>query len=153
MWTTINCTYSSLNLQQLPSITHQILSVVKIVKVLQYFVYTIPCKHPMKTIFKKGIKHEDIIATLNTLTTHFQRIAKASDFSLSKWEILQKQFFAPHHPFWKDLLKQKIQIWKNRKYWFSSLPMFSLKFLSPLTINFFLKLFENYEMVCIKMFM
>jgi hypothetical protein len=24
-------------------------------------------------------------------------------------------FFAPHHPFWTDLLKQKILIWKNWK--------------------------------------
>jgi hypothetical protein len=23
--------------------------------------------------------------------------------------------FAPHHPFWTNLLKQKIQIWKNWK--------------------------------------
>jgi hypothetical protein len=34
--------------------------------------------------FKKGITHEDVIATLNTLTTHFPQIALASDFSLLK---------------------------------------------------------------------
>jgi len=53
----------------------------------------------MKTIFKKGIKHEDIIATLNILTTHFQRIAKASDFSLSKVQDFPQTFFTLHHLF------------------------------------------------------
>jgi len=38
----------------------------------------------VKIIFKKGIEHENIIATLNVLTTYVLQIAKASDFSLLK---------------------------------------------------------------------
>jgi hypothetical protein len=34
--------------------------------------------------FEKGIAHEDIIITLNILTTHSPQIIKASDFSLLK---------------------------------------------------------------------
>jgi hypothetical protein len=71
----------------------------KTIKVLQFFVYTIPYKHLVKTIFKKGIKHEDIIATLNILTTHFQQIAKASDFSLSKVQDFPQTFSTLHHLF------------------------------------------------------
>jgi hypothetical protein len=38
----------------------------------------------VKIIFKKGIEHEDMIATLNALTTYVLQIANASDFSLLK---------------------------------------------------------------------
>ncbi len=70
----------------------------------------------MKIIFKKGITHEDIIVTLNALVTHFPQIAKTNDFSLLKVQDFPQTSFIPHHPFSRDLLKQKIKIWKNWKY-------------------------------------
>jgi hypothetical protein len=69
----------------------------------------------LKIIFEKGITHEDIIVTLNTLIAHFPQIAKENDFSLLKVQDFPQTFFAPHHHFSTDLLKQKIQIWKNWK--------------------------------------
>jgi len=53
----------------------------------------------LKIIFEKGIAHEDIIVTLNTLTTHSPQIAKANDFSLLKVQDFPQTFFAPHHHF------------------------------------------------------
>jgi hypothetical protein len=53
----------------------------------------------LKTNFKKGIAHKDIIATLNTLTTHSPQIAKTSDFSLLKEQDFSQTSFVPHHPF------------------------------------------------------
>jgi len=53
----------------------------------------------LKIIFEKGITHEDIIVTLNTLTTHSPQIAKANDFSLLKVQDFPQTFFAPHHHF------------------------------------------------------
>jgi hypothetical protein len=53
----------------------------------------------LKIIFKKGIAHEDIIITLNTLTTLSPQIAKANDFSLLKVQDFPQTSFVPHHPF------------------------------------------------------
>jgi hypothetical protein len=69
----------------------------------------------LKAIFEKGITHEDIIIILNTLTTHFPQNAKSNDFSLLKVQDFPQTFFVPHQPFGRELLKQKIQIWKNWK--------------------------------------
>jgi hypothetical protein len=49
-----------------------------------YFSPPIQAKQCLKIIFKKGIAHEDIIVTLNDLTTHYPQITKANDFSLLK---------------------------------------------------------------------
>jgi hypothetical protein len=67
----------------------------------------IQAKQCLKIIFKKRLTHEDIIVTLNTLTTRFPQIAKANDFSLLKMQDFPQTSFVPHHPFLKDILKQK----------------------------------------------
>ncbi len=53
----------------------------------------------IKTMLKNGIAHEDIIATLNILTTHSLQITKTSDFSLLKVQDSPQTSFVPHHPF------------------------------------------------------
>ncbi len=75
----------------------------------------IQAKQGLKRIFEKGIAHKDIVVTLNVVTTHSSQIEKENDFSLLKLQDFPQTFFAPHHPFWTDLLKQKNLIWKNWK--------------------------------------
>jgi len=53
----------------------------------------------LKIIFEKGIAHNDIIITLNVLTTHFPQIAKANEFSLLNVQDFPQTSFVPHHPF------------------------------------------------------
>jgi hypothetical protein len=53
----------------------------------------------LKIILEKGITHEEIIVTLNVLTTHSSQIAKANDFSLLKMQEFPKTSFVPHYPF------------------------------------------------------
>jgi hypothetical protein len=55
-----------------------------------YFFPLIQAKQCFKIIFERGIAHEDIIATLNTLITHSPQIAKVSDFSLLKVQDFHK---------------------------------------------------------------
>jgi hypothetical protein len=62
----------------------------------------------LKIIFEKGIAQEDIIATLNVLTTHSPQIAKASNFFAIKSARFSTNIFCSTSSFLKGSFEAKI---------------------------------------------
>jgi hypothetical protein len=61
----------------------------------------------LKIIFEKGIAQEDIIATLNILTTHSPQIAKASNFFTIKSARFPTNIFCSTSSFLKGSFEAK----------------------------------------------